>query len=506
MRGIRRPASMRPVTVVVVCVLALAAAALAVAAPIANAVGPHNGLLAVQVGSDGKFNIGAAPAADGTATADSWDLSYRWDSSPWSAFTTVRVDGVDHVFGGGDGTWVKVPTDDSATSNSAQWKVGSILVTQTLSLVANSATGQQDVARIAYKVANQGSASHSVGVRVLIDTEINYNDAARFRVPGVGSVLFETELTGDAVPKGTYVFDTPTDTTHIAFAENGFEGPDPDRMVFARWAGIVGTSWDYAALDPTATIDNYDTAYALYWNPRALAGGASRTVVSSYGLGGASSDLAPPLALGVYGPSLLNVLNGSYAPNPFAINAWVSDVGTGAAANVTAEIVLPPELSLAAGSPGSVSLGSLAVSEEKQASWQVVAAPQTTEKVVTYEVTVSADGVTPKTVARKLTLPVIVRPKVTLTLAGLRSGTIATGKKVTCKGKVTPLTSVGDVVLTVQKKRGRTWTVAKTMTVASAATGSYSWKYKVTKAGTYRVRAVAAGGAARSAWRSFRAL
>ena len=125
---------------VVMACIALAAIALAVAAPSAGAIGPHNQFLAVQVGSNGLLNIVAYPGADGTATTGSWDLSFRWDRSPWSSFTTVRVDGSDYRYG--TGTPVKAPTDDTVTTNTSQLKTttGAILVTQRLSLVANSAT------------------------------------------------------------------------------------------------------------------------------------------------------------------------------------------------------------------------------------------------------------------------------------------------------------------------------------------------------------------------------
>src|SRR5437763_13571574 len=45
----------------------------------ARVVDPFNTRLAIQVGSDGRFNIGAFPdATTGGATANSWDLMYSW--------------------------------------------------------------------------------------------------------------------------------------------------------------------------------------------------------------------------------------------------------------------------------------------------------------------------------------------------------------------------------------------------------------------------------------------
>ena len=489
--------------VVMVCV-ALTAAALAFAAPSAKATGPHNQFLAVQVGSNGQFNIGAYPAADGSATTGvSWDLSYSWAGPPWSSFTTVRVDGSDYRYG--TGTPVQAPTDTSATTNTSQWRTttGDILVTQQLSLVANSATGRQDVAQIAYTVKNTGAASHAVGLRLMIDTEINYNDRALFRVPGVGALSTEREFNGAAVPHGTYVFDTVADSTHVAFVASRFAGPAPDRMVFAYWGALRSTSWDYT-VDTTSTIG--DSAYALYWNPGTLAPGQSRTYVSSYGLGASSVNLTPPLALGVFGPNRLNVVAGAYSPNPFDVNAWVSDVGTGPATNVTATINLPAGLQLASGTK-TLSLGGLAVSEEKQASWSVLALPQTSARTVTYSVTVVADGLQPKTVKRTLALPATtaITPKVTLKLSGLTRGAMMLGKRVTAKGKVTPTSLAGSKVkLTVQKKKSGRWVTVKRVSRLISATATYSWRYRPLSRGAYRMRAAIPNTTAKSVWRAFR--
>jgi hypothetical protein len=488
---------------VVMLALVLTATAVAVAASPAAAVGPHNDFLAVQVGGDCIFNIGAAPAPDGSATATSWDISYAWPSSPWSSYTTVRVDGSDYIYGSSSGTLVKAPTDDSATSNVSQWQVGDILVTQRLSLTGNSATGRQDVAQIEYSVQNLGAASHDVGVRLMIDTEINGTDDALFRVPGVGALTAERDFTGGDVPTGVYVFATLSDTTHIAFVSSGYAGAVPDRMVFAYWPNIYHATdlWNYT-VDPATTFG--DSAYALYWNPTTLAPGASRAYASSYGLGSSSADLRPPLALGVYGPNSLNAVRDAYSPDPFNVNAWVQDIGTGDASNVQAKITLPPELRLVSGS-ATISLAGLAVNEEKQATWKVHAIPQGTAKTVSYKVTAWADGVPAKTVTRSLALPAVTAPKLTLKLSGLRRGVLSLGKSVTAKGVVTPSRYVGAALtLTVQKKKGARWITVKTKTLTINALAKYSWRYKPKKLGAYRELAALTSGDATSPWRTFK--
>jgi len=102
-----------------------------------------------------------------------------------------------------------------------------------------------------------------------------------------------------------------------------------------------------------------------------------------------------------------------------------------------------------------------------------------------------------------------ITPTLTLGLSGLEQGVLKLGKRVTARGTVTPTSLVGGkVTLTVQKKRGAKWVKAKTASMTIRATSAYSWTYKATNRGAYRVRAAiaktAANTAARTAWCSFR--
>ncbi len=62
---------------------------------------PQTDFLAVQVGSDGTFNMGANPLAADCGTGPTfntpcrYNLMFAWPSEPGSSFTTVRIDGSD---------------------------------------------------------------------------------------------------------------------------------------------------------------------------------------------------------------------------------------------------------------------------------------------------------------------------------------------------------------------------------------------------------------------------
>jgi hypothetical protein len=366
---------------------------------------PFNARLDIQVGTDGRFNMGAFPdPATGGATTGSWDLMYRWPDSPVTSFTTVRIDNVDNVYGS-SGINVEGPVDVDSTTDRSKWRIGDIEVTQVLQLVLNSQTGQQDVAKIAYTVHNTGAVSHNVGVRVMIDTEVNYNDGAPFRVPGVGIVRTEREFTGTAIPDTFQSFFDLTDSTHVSAAtlRSGGATP-PDRLVLASWPLIDETQYDYT-INPAIDFTG-DSAYAIYWNPAPLDPGASRTYSTFYGLAELQVNLLPPLALGITGPAMLAVINGQYSPNPFDIVATVFNNGSAAATDVQLALTLPTGLSLTTGNT-TQSVGTLSVGQERQVSWSVRAAPQSAGSSKLYSVTASASNAASKTISKGIDVPEI---------------------------------------------------------------------------------------------------
>jgi predicted secreted protein len=104
---------------------------------------------------------------------------------------------------------------------------------------------------------------------------------------------------------------------------------------------------------------------------------------------------------------------------------------------------------------------------------------------------------------------VVVTPKVTLKLIGLKKGALKLGKRVTVMGKVTPATLAGSkVTLKVQKKKGHKWVTLKTVKRTIGHGGAYSWKYKPARRGSYRLQATLGKTTTTTAvttkWRSFK--
>ncbi len=366
----------------------------------------HNQLLAFQVSGDGRFNAGAAPDPQtGFAGTNSYGLMFRWPSAPGTSFTSFRIDGHDSIYGT-DGTPLETPVNLDAKTNRSRWRIGDIEFTQVLQLAFNNQTGREDIIKIAYTMRNTGTVTRQVGGRVLIDTDINQNDGVPFRVSGVGIVKQEREFAGTDVPDSFQAFFDVTDTRRVTVSTLKSGGATaPDRLVLGSWPKMFDTLYDYA-IDSNLDFTN-DSAYAVYWLPRPLAPGESRGYTTFYGLSAVQVNLEPPLALGVSGPAALSVVNNAYSPDPFDVVATVYNNGSGVANNVQLTLNLPNGLGLASGA-ATVSLGQVAVGQERQVSWRVATGARTGAGAYTYSVMLTAANAPTKTVARTVTLPQLI--------------------------------------------------------------------------------------------------
>ena len=323
---------------------------------------PFNEFIGVSVGSqDGKFNIGAFQPSQ-------WDLLYSWPSSPWSSFTTVRIDGADYRYGE-TGTNVQPPEDIDSLTNASSWQIGEILVTQTVQIVTGTTTGNPDTIKIQYDVKNTGSDSHEVGVRVMMDTEINYNDGAPFRIPDFAqAITTETELLPPNIPQYYQAFFDLDDLEHVAQGTLiGGGATPPDRFIMVRWPNISNTVWDY-----TVTLGSSitpDSAVALYWYPTQLLSQQSRSYVTYYGIGGVTGTAD----LSITGPVQLDVVDNQWSPNPFTVIAYLqNNTGSTITGNsLTLDLSGASGLILDAGETATHDLPEIPPEETRQTSWNV---------------------------------------------------------------------------------------------------------------------------------------
>jgi hypothetical protein len=336
---------------------------------------PVNGFLAIQVGPDGLFNFGANPAAVDCGPGPTftvpcrYNLSFEWPLTPDTSFTTVRVDGSDHVYG--EQGFVVPPTDaPDLLSNTSAEQVGAIRVSQDLAIVTG-VSGNPDTARIRYVITNSDAVPHDVGLRIMIDTMLNDNDGAPFRVEG-NPITTETDFTGDAVPGFVDVFydlNIPAISAHGTLRGGG--AVTPDRFVIANWGNIDSTLFDFTTTPGASVTD--DSAIGIYWNPVTLGPGESRLLDTFYGL----SNAAGAGGLLVTAPGLLSLVPGTdpgsvaWSPDPFTVVAFFTN-GSASGALLDLDIVLDTSsASNIAKLDPDTHVPSLAAGQTASATWHV---------------------------------------------------------------------------------------------------------------------------------------
>ena len=336
----------------------------------------HNEFLGLAVTQNGQhpahFTLGAYPDLDsGLERIGSFDLLYRWPYTIWTSYASISIDGVVYQYGEpGNGTPLRIPSlAPGRLAVESAWRYGTIVVTQTAEIVTAPSTGRADTALFRYQIQNFGPVPRQVGIRLLFDTELKYNDGAPLRIPGLPPITRELDLRGAEVPTYWQAFYSLTDQPDTSAQGSliGGEAVRPDRMVVARWPGIYPSPWDYQ-VDPTRSI-TADSAVALYWLPVEVGPGESRTIATYYGLGTFSASGE----LGLTGPAQL-VHNGmDWEPNPFPVTAYLTNTGPTSLRQPGLTLSLPVGLRLADGETPTKSITDVVSSDVGQATWNVVA-------------------------------------------------------------------------------------------------------------------------------------
>lgn len=317
---------------------------------------------------------------------------------PWTSYTTVRVGNRNYIYGnptnrraGRDGQYgelLKKPTieDDAIVS---AWKTGPIEVKQILGFARSTTTGLMDTARLEYRVHNTDDVTHLVGIRMMLDTMLGENDGAPFRIDDQ-AVLSDKVFYSHEMPEFWQAFDSLSDPQVMAQGTlTGGEVTVPDRIYFSNWGSLADDPWNFdfqPGRDFTRKGEfELDSALALFFDPKPLQPGETRSYVAHYGLGGVT--IAPgDLSLGVTSPA--RVTADDTHRQSFPIVAYIQNTGRGEARDVTTTISLPEGLELVSGSL-TQQLGNLEVGDTIQTSWQVIPTGEHSG-TLTYEVRVDA--------------------------------------------------------------------------------------------------------------------
>lgn len=374
------------------------------ARPFATADTLRNSYIKIACGQDGRFTIG---------TADGRKLLYGFPNEGSTSHTIVRIDDSSYIYNTVGGVVTTIDTlhqEGNALVITRRFGYPgydfNIEVTQRLVIVNGPTSGRPDNVKIEYYIVNRDTVSHSVGILLELDTEINNNDYAPIAT-SFGYTGVEQDFTAPRIPQYWQAFEeSPTQPESLLIGQGtliGYGAVMPDRFCLGPWPVYNDVTWEY-----TSSGERYgDSAVLLWWYPVTLASGASRTVATLYGIG-SGVTVTGNLGINLTAPLSLGVEHGSYVPNPFEVNALVINNTGRVLHNVTATINLPAGLSLAAGdsatkhtTPVDLDAGGIG-----SVSWRVIAASRTTADSLRFSVTASADTFT-TTAYRSIFIPAL---------------------------------------------------------------------------------------------------
>ncbi|MDH7602234.1 MAG: hypothetical protein QHI38_08820 [Armatimonadota bacterium] len=293
----------------------------------------------------------------------------------------------------------------------------------------------RDQCRFEITLTNLSATSQTIGLCMTGDVMVENSDLGGYPyIPGKGYVRttavapkpYPVILTGNKIPPLFETFDSVESPAVVA--RNTLRLQDctaPDYLALGEWDELVGaTNWPPDDYKPDLSKAVDDLTWVLVWNPTALAPGASRKIITYYGVGAASAAwnyrigtrMEPDsVALAVQGPRSLkynsvtgtNYLDGQ----PFTIKAYVynlaTDPGPYELDDVTVTLYLPPGLELATTVQQSAqqNLGSVPVnSESLPATWEVQATGEYCGELE-YFVTARAASGWQQIVSRKIMVP-----------------------------------------------------------------------------------------------------
>lgn len=357
----------------------------------------RNDFIEAYINSEGHYTMGTTGGNPDSSSDNNKLLLYGHPNSSTTE-TLIKIDDEETYFYSNNTVFNSQRTQATTTAI-----IDDVEVKQIITLETNTYTGNADVASIKYVMTNNGSQAKQIGGRIMLDTMLGNNDGAPFRIPGIGNVTSEIELSGNDIPEYWQAFDNLT-TPNVISTGNFYRtaAEKPDKVQFAYWGDIVGSSWNYAVSNQSVTGDS---AVASYYNPRTVLPGQSRTIVTYYGISDfSSSDVEDDITLRVSAPSFLGGNNEGYLNNPFVVTAYIGNYTSSTVNNITARISLPEELQIEGSDPTTKNVGSISSGTETFTKWTVRALPQETGKTITYNITINGEGIDEKTIPVSLNL------------------------------------------------------------------------------------------------------
>ena len=250
-------------------------------------------------------------------------------------------------------------------------------VVRTIRIIGNNTNGALDTAEFSLTLTNNTDTTKNVGGKFFLDTMVEGNDHAPFRVAGVGAISTKTQFEGDNIPASFQAFDSLQSPKTIGTGTFATGAGKPDVVQFRNFGD---SNYPLVSeIDPSEEIG--DSAVNVIWLERELAPGETRVLTTYYGLGYIDVNAGSELKLGatkIDGNFTVNSDGTGY--NPVRLTSYVSNSGTVQLSDVEMSLVLPAGVT----ADNTVfNAGDLPVRGEKQNTWTLTAAPSPVERTVT---------------------------------------------------------------------------------------------------------------------------
>jgi hypothetical protein len=268
--------------------------------------------------------------------------------------TIVRIDGADYRFGNPtpNNRWlpgydsVPLPNNRVGRTSIMDFTGEKVRVKQHVEIVPGQ-SGVLDTCLVWYQVSNYGDASHTVGLRFMLDTYIGANDGVPFTAPGVTGFIDEKkEFKGDEIPPYLEAVENPDNpddpgtVARIGLKDLRLPGvalEDLDDVKVCRYPGSSEQLWDVQM--KSIKIDPPDSAVFLYWAEKDMQPKDIRNMAFTYGLSQLDVGGGGNAALALSTP-------GSVSPNTdFVVTAYVYNAAKGD----EVQLILHDGLTLVAG-------------------------------------------------------------------------------------------------------------------------------------------------------------
>ncbi|RAP38180.1 hypothetical protein DID80_03165 [Candidatus Marinamargulisbacteria bacterium SCGC AAA071-K20] len=308
----------------------------------------------------GRFSI-ETTNGDPLSLSDDNQLLIYGRPTPWTSYTTIKIDGKNYIFGGPSKKTQRrtgklttfgevVSQEKNAESLSTVVKFDKISVTQTLQFFRSPTTRVKDAVLISYDIQNLDSTKHDIGLRLMLDTKLGSNDGAPFRI-GESEITSELELDKERLADYWMTFDslsTPNIIAQGTLKLGDLQIYPPDKLLLSNWGTLVDNPWEIDYKEGRSFIrtgeNEKDTALGLYWNPQSVEPSKNLSIKTLYGLG--EITLAPgELSLGLTAPKEIPI----NSTEEHLIMAYIFNSGGFDAHQSQLEFDLPKGLSITQG-------------------------------------------------------------------------------------------------------------------------------------------------------------